>query len=479
MIRKDFPIVHFYNQDFVNLYEESWIWIDEYIKKGTKKSGFASTFFNHKGSKEINQVEACFSTFFLVYSNSIYNSGAVLDNFYSKQEKNGAIRGVYSLSDGKPVVDPKNQEGLQPPLFAWAEYNLFHKTGNKKRLKEVIVPLQKYYDWIESKYKKSDGLYSVPMSATQTNYKQRKKIYHQIDFNAQQALNALYIAAIGDILNDRDISFKYKRAYFSLKTRINEKMWDKETNFYYDMDKEGNFIKVKTLISYWVLLAELPNQDNANKMIDKLKNEKEFGTDHPFPTLSVDEEDFNEDGGTFEGAVYPHLNFMVIKGLEKYRENEFARECSIRHLFFILDQAIESEDSDEPELDLIYEAYKPTDIGPATFKPKTEPRNKFITYACLTTITLMIENLLGFYISLPKKTVNWIVPILDQMGIENLSLKRNKIKIKSQKSSKNGMWEIRLESDKLYYFTINIMDKGKKTTLPIPSGKCSILIDKL
>jgi hypothetical protein len=39
-------------------------------------------------------------------------------------------------------------------------------------------------------------------------------------------------------------------------------------------------------------------------------------------------------------------------------------------------------------------------------------------------------------------------------------------------------WEIHMESEKLYCFTINILGKKKKT-LPIPSGKRSILIDKL
>jgi neutral trehalase len=62
------------------------------------------------------------------------------------------------------------------------------------------------------------------------------------------------------------------------------------------------------------------------------------------------------------------------------------------------------------------------------------------------------------------------------MGIENLSLKRNMIKILSSQSGRG--WEIRLESEKLYYFTINILGE-KKRTLPIPSGKCSILLDKL
>jgi neutral trehalase len=88
----------------------------------------------------------------------------------------------------------------------------------------------------------------------------------------------------------------------------------------------------------------------------------------------------------------------------------------------------------------------------------------------------MIENIVGLYISLPKKTVDWIIPTMEIMGIENLSLKRNFITILSSKSGRG--WEIRLESEKLYYFTIDILSKKKKT-LPIPSGKCSMLIDKL
>ena len=88
----------------------------------------------------------------------------------------------------------------------------------------------------------------------------------------------------------------------------------------------------------------------------------------------------------------------------------------------------------------------------------------------------MIENVIGLSISLPRKTVDWIIPNLEIMGIENLSLKRNMITILSNKSSRG--WEIQMESEKLYYFTINILGQKKKT-LPIPSGKCSMLIDKL
>ena len=104
------------------------------------------------------------------------------------------------------------------------------------------------------------------------------------------------------------------------------------------------------------------------------------------------------------------------------------------------------------------------------------PRKRHLAFTALSAIALMIENVIGLSISLPRKTVDWIIPNLEIMGIENLSLKRNMITILSNKSARG--WEIQMESEKLYYFTINILGQKKKT-LPIPSGKCSMLIDKL
>lgn len=79
------------------------------------------------------------------------------------------------------------------------------------------------------------------------------------------------MSAIGDILNNKEISFKYKRHYFSLKTRINTKMWSDEDAIYYDLDNNENQVKVKTIASFWTLLAEIPNEDRAVSLISHLK----------------------------------------------------------------------------------------------------------------------------------------------------------------------------------------------------------------
>ncbi|TFG61754.1 MAG: hypothetical protein E4H36_09655 [Spirochaetales bacterium] len=473
MTRRDFPTIHFYDQDFVDLYDKTWAWIQDFWKKGTKKNGFHMRYFNYPQNTSIHQFETILSTFFLVYSNKNFPVTTLLENFYNKQEESGAIRGEYNELTGKPVFADDNPEGIQPPLFAWAEYNIFHKVGLKKRIKDIMPVLEKYFTWVETTFKNENGLYAVPSAALMMPNSPRKKAHYPVDFNSQMAINALYMSALGDVLNDKEISYRYKRFYFSLKTRINTLMWNEEDGFYYDLDRKEKQIPVKTLASYWTLLAEIPNENRATQLIEYLKNPEYFGTENPFPTLAASDPLFSDKGKGCRGSVFPSLTFMVIKGLEKYARYDIARECSIRHLYYILDTL----HPDKKETGNIWEAYLPKSEGPAQWPGKEGfPRPMFLPYAALSTITLMIENVIGLYISLPRKTVDWIVPTLEIMGIEGLSLKRNMITILSNKSGRG--WEIRLESEKLYYFTINLLG-DKKKTLPIPSGKCSMLIDKL
>lgn len=472
MNRESIPSVHFYDQDFVDLYDRSWVWIDERWTQGTEQNGFSGNYVSYTDQKTINLFNSCLTALFLNYSNQTYSPFDMIDFFYSKQEENGAIRCDYSVEDGSPVVTEDNPEGVSLPMFAYVEFMFYHKIGNKKRLKEIVPVLENYFTWLKDTFQKENGLFSVPASACLSGNIPRDKVCYPVDFNTMVALNALYFSEIGDILNDKELSFKYKRLYFALKTRINNLMWDPEAHFYYDLDKSENRIPLKLISAYWTMLAEIPNDERASFMIEYLKDPEYFGTDNPFPSVSVDSECYCENANGYCSAVVPSNVYAVVKGLEKYGEYVFARECAIRHMYFILDTL--HPEGDQPGD--VWEAYLPNREGiPAS--DGEFPRKRFLPQACLVTITLMIEDIIGLDVSLPRKTVNWTVPNLEVMGIENLSLKRNLITILSNKNTRG--WEIRLESEKLYYFTIEILDEKKKKTLPIPSGKCSMLIDKL
>ena len=476
MNKHDFPKIHFYDQDFVDIYDKTWSWISNYwINPATGEQSSDGYFIYPQGdSLVLEQFETIFSSFFLVYSNRNFPANQNIDYFYARQEENGAIRWKYDAKTNQPILDASNPEGIGMPLFAWAEFNLYHKSANKKRIREIMPVLQKYMDWIIRTFKKENGLFSVPAVAGGMFNAPRKDAYYPVDFNAAMAINAAYMSALGDILNDKELSFQYKRMYFSLKTRVNSMMWDNATGFYHDLTQDEQRIPQKTIAGFWPLLAEMPNADKANALIDHLSNPTTFGTDHPFPTLSADSPDFKENGEGFCGSVFPPFNFMIIKGLEKYQRYDIARECAIRHLYYILEALFPNDEKQKGD---VYEAYLPCREGKAILTGNEEfPKPHYMHYIGLSTIALMIENIIGLSISLPRKTVDWIIPNLEIMGIEKLSLKRNLITILSNKSPRG--WEIQMESEKLYYFTINILDQKKKT-LPIPSGKCSMLIDKL
>ncbi len=476
MTKRDFPKIHFYDQDFVDVYDRTWGWLQDcWIIPETQEVSPEGYFvYPYNDSLTISQHGSIFSSFFFVYSNRNYHPDQNLDFFYSRQEENGAIRWKYNLKTEAPVVSSDNPEGIGMPLFAWAEFNLYHKGGNKKRIREILPVLEKYSEWVDLMFKCENGLYQAPLASVAMPNSPRENAAYLVDFNTAIAVNALYMSALGDILNNKDLSFRYKRAYFSLKTRINSKMWDPETGFYHDLDAEENRLPQKTIAGFWPLLAEMPNESKAERLISHLQNPETFGSEHPFPSLSLDDPDFSESGMGARGSVFPTLNFMVIKGLQKYNRWELAREYSIRHLYYVLDTLAPQGDRSKG---CLWEAYLPTKEGPAVFEGNDEfPRKQYLAGAALSTIALMIENVIGLSISLPRKTVDWIIPNLEVMGIENLSLKRNLITILSNKSHRG--WEIHMDSEKLYYFTINILGQKKKT-LPIPSGKCSMLIDKL
>jgi len=466
------------------MYDRTWAWVADCWISGGEGSGIDKLrFFHYAQRPRLDVLEQIFSSFFLVYSNRIYPASNGLDALYALQEADGAIRSAYDIESGSPIHEEGNPDGLAMPLFAWAEHNLYHKTANKKRVKDILPTLTRHYKWLEARFKGANGLYATPPAAAGMGNSPREGVAYLVDFNAAMAMNALYISALGDILNDKEISFQYKRDYFSLKTRINGKMWNAAEGFYYDLAADETQIHVKTIGSYWLLLAEIPNEERAEKLVAKLKDPACFGTENPFPTLSVDNRLYDKKGNGFRGSVITAYTFMVIKGLEKYNFYEFARDCAIRHLYFILDsmhaeaEQAEAEGHRKDHKPVVWGAYQPQAEGKASWDGHAEwPYAHYLPYNGLASVTLMIENIIGLYVSLPRKTVDWIIPNLEIMGIENLSLKRNMVTILSSKSGRG--WEIHMESEKLYYFTINVLNKKKKT-LPIPSGKCSMLIDKI
>ena len=50
---------------------------------------------------------------------------------------------------------------VNPPLFAWTEWEWYKTTGDKERLRRVLLPLVKHYEWWMLYQRRENGLYWV------------------------------------------------------------------------------------------------------------------------------------------------------------------------------------------------------------------------------------------------------------------------------------------------------------------------------
>ena len=228
---------------------------------------------------------------------------------------------------------------MAPPLFAWAEYNLYHKLGTKKRLREVLPVLERPLCVARGQppagqrplFGARGGHDDGPLSA------RRLPLPRSISTRSRPS-TLLFLSAIGDVLNDKDTSFKYKRAYFSLKTRISRMMWDDATGFYYDLDRGGRRLPLRTVGAFWTLLATIPNEEKSERLISYLNRPDEFGVEHPFPdAVRSPRRTIRATAPAAAARLLPPFNYMVIKGLERYGKHDEAREFALRHLYYVLD----------------------------------------------------------------------------------------------------------------------------------------------
>ena len=473
------PGIKFYNQDVVDLYNKTWTWIDENWIVNQKNKKIPHEFLTNPNQISFNYFYSLLPSFFLVYNSQKYSPISVLDYFYSKQEENGAIYSDYDKDTGERLLLNKNDKvGVCIPIFPWVEHNYYIKSADKKRLKEVVGKLDKFYKWLKSEFMDDTGLFRVEEMNYVTGNIDRSATAYPVEFNAAMAFYCLKMVSIGEILKDKDLKLYYKKQNVSLKNRMNRMMW--HNDFYLDLDKDANVITGSENIgAYFALLGNICDFERAEIMIAALSDKKMFATENPFPTIPVKNKRFNKDGNGFYGGVSSVLTFIVIKALASYKEDALAKEFALKHIFCIIDSDMLDDKKIPPD---VWEVYKPNDEGPSLIFNNAKhssyelPRRHFLPALGIMTITLLVENIVGFEVMMPLKSVKWTLVDYDHVGISNYYMKKNYISLECVRT--DSRWEIHLDSEKLYYLTIEILGKDKKKNLSIPAGKCSILPDK-
>ena len=345
--------------------------------------------------------DTCFMVHFCKYAAGYFPGMESLENLY---------RPIHdSASTGCRIHHVDN-----PPLFAWAEYEYAKFSGDLSRLQRILKDkkyLQKHYEMIEhavwgmrfpcgvciGKIQKFEdkGFYWTGNSSGMDNTPRGNDAGYGIlwvDLMAQQALSALYISRLAEIVEDMDTQRHYKAEYQRNKEILNRYYYDRQDGVYYDIhDVHLKPCRVLTPASYWPVLAECASMEQVERQIAFTMKPERLGGDFPLNSVSRDSRFYSPDGSYWRGGIWLPTSYMTIKALERYGKFDLAYELARRTIDF------QYRTYRDVEPHTIWECYSPSKPYPSTEKTGKLCRKDFCGWSALGPISLLIENVIGLY----------------------------------------------------------------------------------
>jgi hypothetical protein len=354
---------------YIAMYWKAWELAFKNFHEPQPGSGFDSQFIDAAFNENIFQWDTCFMTMFCNVAHPLVPGIVSLDNFYAKQHQDGEIcreicratgadcdfwvnrehKPLFSrwgwgqsandpvIYQGRPVPETPPQltlDGLNHPILAWAEWESYRVTGDRRRLAMVYEPLKHYYRALQTYLRQGNGLYLTDW-ASMDNSPRNAYLRNggcAVDTSCEMALFARNLAAIAGVLGQHKEARRFAADADALSQTINRLLWDNAKHFYFDLALDGRRSPVKTVAAFWALLADVASRAQAESLAAELGNPKTFGRPHRVPTLAADEAAYNPAGGYWCGAVWAPTTTMVIRGLAQYGFATLSRDIALNDL---------------------------------------------------------------------------------------------------------------------------------------------------
>ncbi len=405
-------------EDVSACYDFAWRTAFANLRRANAESRFVSNYIDTAFNGYLFMWDSAFIVMFGKYGSRVFNFQKTLDNFYSHQHKDGFIcRELCEIEEGEQFArhDPSS---TGPNVLGWSEWEYYCQTGDVDRLERIFDPLLAYHLWLREFRTWPDGTYwSTGCGCGMDNQPRHEKGYHVafshghmvwVDACIQQVLSAKMLIQFAEIIgrsDDENVAV-LKKEVEDLTSVINYKLWDDEDAFYYDLWRNGELNRVKSVGAYWSLLADIIPEDRIERFVAHLNNENEFKRPCRVPALSADHPEYRGDGGYWRGGVWAPTNYMVLKGLEKNGYNDLAYDIARN----CLENVVEVFKNDAT----LYENYAPESAA------KGEPAKKdFVGWSGLFPVSILFEYVFGIHPYAREEKIVWDVRLLEEHGVKN------------------------------------------------------------
>jgi glycogen debranching enzyme len=372
--------------------------------------------------------DSCFMILFARYAPQVFPCAQTLDNLYAL--------GLEGAEAPMRIHHPDN-----PPLPAWAERELYRITGDRERLRRVLVDEALLPRWFERFETFTPGerpawaeceaaLKREPMGyrwagcpSGMDNTPRGDFDYDSIywvDALAQQILAARCISELALEVGDERLSESFQAEAEKRARLLNGLYWDEADGCYYDIEvtPPHERVRLATPAGYWPLLAGAASPEQAARLTEAACDPLRFGGAVPFPAVSRDSRYFVPEGQYMQSAVWLPLVYMSIKALGEAGRQSVAHIHASRMLRHM------ERTFHEVEPHTIWECYAPDAPRPSTLKDNTgRCRPDFCGWSALGPIALLLENVLGIEkVDAAANEVHWRPLRTDRHGVEGLQV---------------------------------------------------------
>jgi hypothetical protein len=382
--------------------------------------------------------DSSFITCFGVYGRGAFNFQRTLDTFYRKQHPDGFICREISEADGQDTFHRFDPSSTGPNVLAWAEWNFFTQSGDRKRLEMVFPALVAYHQWVRKYQSWPDGSYwSTGWGQGMDNLPRLKPGGHinwdnghliWVDATFQAILSARTLLQIATLLGRESEVQDLAEELDRLNKYSNRYLWNEGSQFYFDRYPDGALSPVKHIGAYWALLAGSVPAERVAGFVAHLENPSEFKRAHRIPALSADSDGFSGTGDYWSGGVWAPTNYMVLKGLDGIGQTDLAHAIARNHLDNVV-TVFESEDIrwegaeqfrqyfqldhiDYDDKHTLWENYAPDVI-----KPGSHSKPGYVGWTGVPPIAVLFEDVFGLSQEVGSNRLTWQVRLLEEHGV--------------------------------------------------------------
>ncbi len=411
--------------EWLELYWRTWSIAFDQVREPAAESGL-TTHCDAAFSHNLFQWDTCFMESFLRYAPEPLYAYGSLDNFYRKQHDDGYICREISSITGADFWERGHPSGINPPLFADAEWLLYNITNDTSRLATVIDPLCRYYAWLKDNRRAKDGTgyWTTALGSGMDNspraFAEGGEGVHEshgyvwLCITAQQALAARRLGQIAATVGKKGLARDFAREFDRLADYVFDTFWNETLGCYSDIAPDGSHSSTMTPAMCWPLLLAGRPADHARRIAESLGNKSLFWRRHVVPSLSADHERYHSHGHYWCGSVWPPMVYLAARAMSASGYHDLATAISANHL--------ENLSAVYSKTGTFWENYAPDSAEPGDIS-----RPEFVGWTGCGPIALLIESIIGLAVSAPRRLVTWRMTRSVRHGIRNLPLAEERL----------------------------------------------------